>query len=519
MKPLTKLDSLFVHKESSNHPMHLGMVLIIDSTENTQPFELSSVEDYLQYKIQSHRLFRQRLIEAPLDMSGPFWVDDPDFQLSQHLKAINLQTKNTERELVDIASNWFETALPRNKPLWEIILIKNGSDKGSVSANYHAVAIKAHLSYMHNLPEWEIISSLINLNPTKPKPLPDTPWNPPPLPSSIRLIRENLFESPVKLVDTTAEVLKHRLYKILIQQIKKGLRLTGHSSSAPVTSFNQDTSEARAIQFFELPVLKLKELKSNAPGATLNDIIITICSEALLRQCEQAPSHPIIALTPISVRSKQLNTPTGTQLSSALISLHTIESNLAKRLKLISQHTKLSEAYGEAIPASNLTSSHPATILGIATRIYSELQLTPQLTKEFNLPLVNIPGTDKPMYFSESRIVNLHPYVPLMDGLGAAVIVMSYSEKVTFNLIACPDVALQQEKWSEACEEAYLKLATDLKTTDFKKEIIDLELSTSKKNAFNQLIDELTTLIKNLVTAKEEQSKDFDKTKREKESI
>ena len=102
MQQLSAQDALFLYLETAKMPMHIGGVYIFDSKD--KPFVFNEIKTYLAERLHLSRIFRQRLIEVPLNLGQPYWVDDPDFDLDYHLCHVALPKPGGRRELVELAA-------------------------------------------------------------------------------------------------------------------------------------------------------------------------------------------------------------------------------------------------------------------------------------------------------------------------------------------------------------------------------------------------------------------------------
>src|ERR1022692_4949733 len=90
MKGLQGVDAAFLSLETAATPMHVGMVLVLDPPEGTRSLFSPSTRYAQIRRVISQRLhlvapMRQRASRVPLGLHHPVWVDDPDFELDDHL--------------------------------------------------------------------------------------------------------------------------------------------------------------------------------------------------------------------------------------------------------------------------------------------------------------------------------------------------------------------------------------------------------------------------------------------------
>lgn len=77
MQTLTNLDASFLHLEKDSTPMHVGGVLLFaPPREGAMTFE--RFRRHVGNRLQTARVFRQRLDTPPGFLGNPVWIEDPD---------------------------------------------------------------------------------------------------------------------------------------------------------------------------------------------------------------------------------------------------------------------------------------------------------------------------------------------------------------------------------------------------------------------------------------------------------
>ncbi|HEV7575223.1 MAG TPA: wax ester/triacylglycerol synthase domain-containing protein [Caldimonas sp.] len=86
--------------------------------------------------------FRQRVVVPTFGVGHPTWVDDPDFELSYHVRRHRLPSPGSERQLLDAAAILAMTPFDRAKPPWEATLFEGleGGRAAYVLKLHHAVS-------------------------------------------------------------------------------------------------------------------------------------------------------------------------------------------------------------------------------------------------------------------------------------------------------------------------------------------------------------------------------------------
>ena len=65
-----------------------------------------------------------RVQPAPVNFAAPLWVDDPDFEIDQHVRRIALPKPGTMRQLLDLATLITLDPFDRTRPLWQFVVVE-----------------------------------------------------------------------------------------------------------------------------------------------------------------------------------------------------------------------------------------------------------------------------------------------------------------------------------------------------------------------------------------------------------
>ena len=89
MKQLSGLDASFLYMETPNTYGHVNGLAIYERPDpDFDPFQAA----YERFDALIGRLepMRRRLVEVPFKLDHPYWIDDPDFDLTYHVRHIGL---------------------------------------------------------------------------------------------------------------------------------------------------------------------------------------------------------------------------------------------------------------------------------------------------------------------------------------------------------------------------------------------------------------------------------------------
>lgn len=508
MQQLSDLDASFLYLETENSPMLIGGLYIFDSAQRESPMNFGEFYSFIESRLHVAPFFRQRLVEVPLKLDHPYWVDDPEFDLSKHLSYVTLSGDDKDTQLTELAAELFSQPLNRDRPLWSITFVDGLENCSSLPGGCFAMIVRIHHAAIDALSGDEVMSSLLDFSAETKPVTTKRAWNPEPLPSKFRLLGGaygNAMNTPFRLANLAKETAASTFYTVLLQRLRK-LNLPPALFSAPRTAFNNTISDKRALHYVEIPLERIKGIRKEIEDTTINDIVMGICAEALhhyLKDHQATPKSPLIAMTPISVRSKSLQKKTGNQLSATMLSLATNIIHPIARIKQIHENAVISKTYSQAISADRLTELIPSSVAALSARIYTEFQLAQRHKPLFNIPITNIPGPQMPLYMNGSRLIRQIGTAPLFDGIGVVLVVVSYDGKITISVTSCPTMMENPGHFGEyllkAVDDIEASLHTPYSLDDLKP--VNNEQSPSLLQIGSGVIDDIMELFSNLFSS------------------
>jgi WS/DGAT/MGAT family acyltransferase len=229
--------------------------------------------------------------------------------------------------------------------------------------------------------------------------------------------------------------------------------LTGKSTPsnltlAPRTPLNMSITTGRAFASVTLPLPELKEL-GRAHQATINDMVLMVCSTALRRYFSSRRSLPrksLIAAVPITLREKGDTRPDN-QASMSFISLGTNIADPKKRLAHVKAATaamKSTMGQLKSILPTDFPSLGVPWLIEAATALYGKAKVADRLPQVANVVISNVPGPPLPLYMAGARMLTNYPTSIVVHGMALNITVQSYDKSLDFGLMAdaaaMPDV-------------------------------------------------------------------------------
>jgi diacylglycerol O-acyltransferase len=450
MDRLSGLDASFLYLESSSQLLHVCGVIVLDPETVPGGYDFTSFKEELERRIEGVPMFHRKLKQVPLGIDHPVWVNDDDFDIDRHVHRMALPSPGGERELADLCGHMAGIPLDRSRPLWEFVVIE-GLESGKV-----AIFTKMHHCTVDGVSGANAISFLCSLEPDAP-PLESAPKDAamPRTPGDAELFARGVVTNlgkPVavaKLVAPTAGVLTKT-----INRARSGTAMAA-PLRAPRTSFNGTITGHRTVALADLSLEKIKEIKNAVPGATVNDVVLTLCGGALRRyldERDELPSSSLVASVPVSVRGKSKKESGSNKVSTIFSRLGTDVEDPLERLAQVSEGNTNAKEHHQAIPADTLQDwaefAAPRTF-GLAVRMVSSLRLADSGPVIHNLVISNVPGPPVPLFFIGAKIEGLYPLGPVFHGAGLNITVMSSDGKVHVGAIACRELVPEPWKLTE----------------------------------------------------------------------
>jgi diacylglycerol O-acyltransferase / wax synthase len=449
MQPLEGLDAAFISLETPTTPLHVGVVMVLDPPEGTRSLfspttRYAQIRRVIEQRIHLVAPFRQRAMHIPFGLQHPVWVDDPDFELDDHLSRASLPSPGGRKELDTFVAGVMSRRLDPGHPLWEMHVVEG------LEGGRSALIAKVHHAILDGVSGASMLAAFLDLNPrARVIPLPTEPWNPPPLPGSAQLLRHaaaslthqpghalSTFESGVEAL---ADLGQHNR-----ELASRGEVPPPGFFSAPRTSINGTVSNRKRFSTLSIPLADAK-LVRQVFECTVNDVILAGVAGGLRRLFEargENVERALVAMVPVSTRLDPTDAAEslGNQVSGMLVSLATNLEDPLERLMVIARSTRLAKEQeklhrgrlvGELaqVAAPGLVSRLARAVAG--TRIFD------RLPPPFNVTVSGVKGPDFALFCAGSRVSALYPVGPIAEGTGLNITVLSYLDQVHFGLLGC----------------------------------------------------------------------------------
>ncbi|HET6616036.1 MAG TPA: wax ester/triacylglycerol synthase family O-acyltransferase, partial [Dehalococcoidia bacterium] len=426
--------------------------------EGTIPFE----QMYASLDARMHTIprYRQRAVTPPFYAGHPTWEDDPRFSLDRHLKLVTLDAPGTEQQLRELASDLFAKMLPRDRPLWDIVMIQG------LEGDRTAMLSRVHHCLVDGVSGIELLLAVLDLVPDpEPTPPPAEPWHPKATPGPVESLTEAMFDqmdaNMRALAEWQANLLDPRAQFRMMTDFQRAVEIAVPSMMrrAPQTPWNKPVSGTRRVAWTSMQFQEVRGIRS-ALGGTVNDVMLTILGGALGRylrdQGVQTEGTSLRLMIPVNVRSESEQGALGNRVSMMLPEIPVGIANPAERLLAVREQME------------NLKSDKQADAFEQFARISQNLPAAFHALAgmggipagNVNLICTNVPGPLIPLYAVGHRMLAHYPMVPLAGDLGIGAGITSYDKALYLGVMADPQACPDIDTIQRYADEEFLLLRT-----------------------------------------------------------
>jgi diacylglycerol O-acyltransferase len=463
---LTITDASFLYMESPSNPMNIGSVQLLDVPTRIGFF--NELKPYLAQRIHAIPFMRKRLKSTPLTLDQPVWVDDPNFDIDNHVTRVHLSAPGTWQQLEALVARLHETVLPRSRPLWAFYYIE-GLATGQV-----AWFCKYHHACIDGMAGQAIIDVLFSKDAAADPPmapLPEKEREPGALDlmfDAARSLIDQSLKFPTRLDD------QRKAFGRLLNRVMKGQDGLGALyGEAPRTPFNCAISPYRTWSAASLPLPQMKAV-AKAQGTTLNDVVMAACAAGMRRYLLRNAALPLAALrcgVPVSLRAPG-DTSMRNQVTMLVASLATDVADPLERLQAIKASMNVGKGFiadTGALQVDDLHMPGLSTMMSTASLWAERFRVADYMAPMVNVVISNVRGPAKPMYLHGAKMCSHFPVSIPAHSIALNLTVQTYVDRVDLGVTACLEAVPDVARLRDDIVDGWL----ELKSLVLPKEIVD----------------------------------------------
>ena len=448
---LTSLDASFLYLETPAVHMHVAGVSVFDAREDG-PLTYDDVQRVVEARLHLAPRLRKRVLQVPLGLARPLWVDDDRFDLDFHLRRAAIPSPGGRFQLERAIGRVLSRPLDTAKPLWELYVFEGLADRRT------AVLLKLHHALADGISGLTIASALFDLAPDAEIGLPGpTPWKAEPAPTLEDLMRdaaEDLVLHPIEAVGHAIGA-PVRTLRALAETFA-GVRDVVDMGAPPAGPFDTQVGPARRFAMAEASFARIHEIK-RILGGTVNDVILSAVAgglhDVLEHRGDDTKGRTLRVMVPVSVRSRAERGEVGNRIAPAFIDVPVGPLRARTRLQRVRRATAQLKDSSMAVGADKiigLGAYAPPALHSMAARLASR-------GRWFNLVVSNVPAPQVPLYLAGAPLVANYPSMPLGERSGLSIACTSLAGTMAFGLTAdwdsVPDVEVLARGIETAIDE------------------------------------------------------------------
>jgi WS/DGAT/MGAT family acyltransferase len=406
--------------------MQVAAVLVL---QPPSPLDVADVSAAIADRITAVPRLRQRLVDAPFGCGRSFWIDEPRFDIGDHVRSMECAAPGDEQALLAAVVETVTTPLPRERPLWSATLVTGlaGGRSGLVVVFHHVLT--------DGIGGLAVLARLVDGLPA----VPDRgfPVAPP--------RRQDLFldawRSRVRALGRLPAGVR-RLRAAVVE-----LR-AGGAGRPPRCSLNRPTGRRRALAVARVDLAAVVAA-AHAQGGTVNDVVLTAVTGALrtLLAARGEDIDRLVVSVPVSARRHADATELGNQVGVVPVMVPTTGEPTGRLASVV----RSTRGRRTSAPGASASLIGPVFRLLAKAGVYGWIVDRQRLVNTF---VSNLHGPELRLSFLGAPVVDVVAVSGTSGNVTVAFVALSYAGRLNVTVIAdpdrCPDLdhlaaALQRE--------------------------------------------------------------------------
>lgn len=432
---LSSQDASFLVFETPNAPMHVAGTQIFEAgplRTSDGGVDMERIREGMRAVLHLIPRYCQKLAWIPY-FDHPVWVDDRDFNLDYHIRHTALPRPGGKAQLRGLISRVIGQRLDRSRPLWETWVVEG------LEGDRFALITKMHHCMIDGQAGVDIGQILLSPTPESSVFEGESPaFIPHPAPRPRDLVIDELVRRaiiPMRAIDSLqSSVRTEGAYQSVATRVRAISEMVGWLFNARSdTPLNGSLSPHRR---FDWLVTSLDETKAvrRAFDCTVNDVVLAVVTgairEFLLRRHVGTERLKFRVSAPVNARAGEEDRRVGNRVSSWIVELPIDAADPLERVRRITSQTRQLKESRAALGVEMMMA-----VTEIAPRL-----MLPFVARASSLPInmvvTNVPGPQFPLYLLGARMEASYPLVPLIEGTGLGVAILSYDGKLCWGVNA-----------------------------------------------------------------------------------
>jgi diacylglycerol O-acyltransferase len=404
---LPSADAAFLHMDRPTNLMVINFVMLFD-----EQLEEGRLREVIRIRlVERYPRFHQLVVEGAGGAGGPFFTEDPHFDLDRHLHHRELPDAG-DAALQELVSELISSPLDHSKPLWDMYLL----DRSSAGS---ALVVRIHHCIVDGIALAQVMLSLTDAKPETP---PDAP------PEHDRLVA-------ARTSHVRAYRRGERVRGTVAGAAANGRALAKLLFTPPDarTALRGRLGVPKRVAWTGRLDLALVKTTARAQNASVNDVLLAAVSGALRRHLQDSGGQPraVRTLVPFNLRPLEEPIPRelGNRFGLVFLTLPVDVAGSRERLQELQRRMV-------AIKGSREGPVSYAILKGIGmTPPRVERRIIDLFTAKASAMMTNVPGPREVVYMAGARLGAVLVWAPVSGSVGMTVSIFSYHDGVTVGLL------------------------------------------------------------------------------------
>jgi len=469
VKQLSGQDASFLYMETEHAHLHLTSVNIYDGSTVDGGMRNADIRQFIKSRLHTWPVFRQKIEFVTLNLDYPYWVDDEQFDPDSHIRELSLPKPGNWRQLCDVIARIHSETLDLSRPPWDMHIVGGLDNIDGIPKGAFAIIARYHHAALDGASGTALLYALHSTSPVHDASPQEEPWEPQAGPTWLRLLNRTALNGvrvPLQFARTVAGTIpsiSRAILRNMLQDIEP-------PDEVPQTRFNAAVSPHRVFDAATFPLKQLAGIRKAVSGATINDVVLTICGGALreyLAAKDELPDESLVGVAPINTRTAADAEASGNVIATMFVPLFTDMEDPVSRLRAVHEATVEAKAATDPVSPrqmTELTQHVPAATEAVAGWLITGLGIGYRMKPLANCTISNVPGPQQSLYFNGAKVQRMMGVGPVIDGVGLNITALSYDGGIVLTISGCVDITPDPEVMADCLRSAYEKLRKALRT-------------------------------------------------------
>ena len=463
MQQLSGLDAAFVHQESVRTPMHVCPVLIYQPAVEGS-VDLATVTRQFAAILQRFPVFRRKLLQIPMGMDAPYWVDDRHFKLDKHIHEEVLSAPGDWRQFCELLARLHGKGLNMQRPLWEAWLISGLDQIEGLACGSFALMLKIHHAAVDGMSLARMIGAIHDAGVGQQAEAQQDDWQPK-APDAMELWKNSNMQQmlrPLKFASTFRKLLP------VVSKIRQQQQQPRDNPSAPTrakTRFNAEVSRERVVGAIRMEAHSLTTIRRAVRRVTFNDIAVSIVGGGLRKYLSakgELPQDSLVCGAPVSLRNKGDDGAPGNKIVTMQIGLASDIADPVARLRAVHQYALEGKAKINALGTGTVMeisdSIAPAVLAEALRSVSFATRMSDDIPVPYHVMVSNVPGPHQPLQLAGAELHSVLGLGPIRHTMGLFHIVTHSAAIHSITFTSCRKMLPDSEFYEQCLQQSYAEL-------------------------------------------------------------